>query len=142
MKKKSNGTLHGRINVRGFKQVEGQHFNALSISAPVTNGTTIKLVLTLMLASGGIAHEVDVNGVFLHRKLKDGEKIYIKISLGFEEFYNDNTVLLLKKCFYGLKQAAMAFYRKLLAAASKIGLNIVLVIHASTTNRKRKDWSL
>jgi hypothetical protein len=25
MKKKSNCTLHGRINVRGFKQVEGQH---------------------------------------------------------------------------------------------------------------------
>jgi hypothetical protein len=35
MKKKSNGTLPGRINVRGFKQVEGQHYNALSINAPV-----------------------------------------------------------------------------------------------------------
>jgi hypothetical protein len=50
------------------------------------------------------------------------QKIYIKIPLGFEEFYNDDTVLLLKKCLYELKQVAMAFYRKLLAAASKIGL--------------------
>jgi hypothetical protein len=25
MKKKSNGTLRGRMNARGFKQVEGQH---------------------------------------------------------------------------------------------------------------------
>ncbi len=66
MKKKSNGTLHGRINIRGFKQVEGQHYNALGISAPVTNGMTIKLVLTLMLASGGIAHVVDVKGAFVH----------------------------------------------------------------------------
>jgi hypothetical protein len=41
--------------------------------------------------------------------------------LGFEEFYDDYTVLL-KKCLYGLKQAAMVFFRKLLAAASKIGL--------------------
>jgi hypothetical protein len=42
--------------------------------------------------------------------------------LGFKEFYDDDTVLLLKKYLYGLNQAVMAFYRKLLAAASKIGL--------------------
>jgi hypothetical protein len=42
MKKRSNGKLCGRINVCGFKQVKGQHYNALSISAPVTNGMTIK----------------------------------------------------------------------------------------------------
>jgi hypothetical protein len=42
--------------------------------------------------------------------------------LGFKEFYNENTFLLLKKCLYGLKQVAVAFYRKLLAAASTIGL--------------------
>jgi hypothetical protein len=75
MNKKSNGTLHGRINVGGFKQVEGQHFNSSSISAPVTTGMTIKLVLTLMLASGGIAHVVNIKGAFLHSKFDDGEKI-------------------------------------------------------------------
>jgi hypothetical protein len=122
IKKKSNGTLHGRINLRGFKQVKGQHFGASSISAPVMNGMTIELVLMFMLASGGIAHMVDIKGAFLHGKFKDGEKIYIKIPLEFKEFYDDDTVLLLKKCLYGLKQAAIVFYRKLLAAASKIGL--------------------
>jgi hypothetical protein len=66
MKKKSHGKLQGRINVRGFKQVEGQHYDASSISAPVTNGMTIKLVLSLMLASGGIAHVVNVKGAFLY----------------------------------------------------------------------------
>jgi hypothetical protein len=76
----------------------------------------------LMLASGGIAHVVDVKGAFIHGKFDNGEKIYIKIPLGFEEFYDNNTVLLLRKCLYGLKQAAIAFYRKLLAAATKIGL--------------------
>jgi hypothetical protein len=86
------------------------------------NGMTIKLVLMLVLASGGIAHVVIVKGEFLHGKFINGEKIYIKIPLGFEEFYDDHTVLLQKKCLYGLKQAAMAFYMKLLAAASKIGL--------------------
>ncbi len=49
-------------------------------------------------------------------------KIYIKIPLRFEGFYPSNTVLLLKKTPYGLKQTAMAFYRKLLAAMQNIGL--------------------
>jgi len=29
MKKKSNGTYRARMNVRGFKQVEGQHFDGI-----------------------------------------------------------------------------------------------------------------
>jgi hypothetical protein len=36
MKKKSSGTLCGRVNVRGFKQIDGQHYDGTSISAPVT----------------------------------------------------------------------------------------------------------
>ncbi len=64
----------------------------------------------------------DVNGAFLYGEFEDGEKVYIKIPLGFEEFYDRDTVLLFKKTLYGLKQAAMAFYRKLLAATANIGL--------------------
>ncbi len=41
MKKKSNGTLRGQMNARGFKQVEGQHYNVTTISSPVTNSATI-----------------------------------------------------------------------------------------------------
>jgi hypothetical protein len=43
------------------------------------------------------------------QKIGNGEKIFIKIPLGFKEFYDDDTVLLLKKCLYGFKQVAMAF---------------------------------
>ena len=64
---------------------------------------TINLVLMPMLASGSIAHVVNVKGAFLHSKFDNGEKIFIKIPLGFEEFYDNDTVLLLKKCLYGLK---------------------------------------
>jgi hypothetical protein len=53
---------------------------------------TIKLVLLLMLVSGGIAHVVNVKGAFLHSKFENVEKIYIKIPLEFEEFYDDETV--------------------------------------------------
>ena len=48
-KKKSNGTYHGQLNARGFGQVAGKHFNPTSTAAPVTDDTTIRNVLALML---------------------------------------------------------------------------------------------
>jgi hypothetical protein len=122
MKKKSSGTLRRRVNVRGFKQIDRQHYNGTSISAPVTNAMTIRIALTIMLMQGGIAHVVDVKGAFFYGEFEDGEKIYIKIPLGFRQFYPSDTVLLLKKTLYGLKQVAMAFYSKLLAATKNIRL--------------------
>jgi hypothetical protein len=64
MKKKSNGTLQGRINLRGFKQIEGQHYDGTTISSPVTNSTTIRIVLVLMVMANMIAHMVDIKGAF------------------------------------------------------------------------------
>jgi hypothetical protein len=49
MKKKSNGTLRGRIKARGFKQVKGQYYDGMTISSPVTNSATIRIVLVLMV---------------------------------------------------------------------------------------------
>ena len=113
-KKKSNGTLRGRINARGFKQVEGAHYDGSSIHAPVTNSTTIRVVLTMMIMAGYTATVVDVKGAFLHGEFQDGEEIYMKVPQGFEEYYESGTVLRLNRCIYGLKQAAMAFWRQLL----------------------------
>ena len=52
-KKKSNGFLRSRLNAKGFKQVEGQHYDRTYIHAPVTNATTMYIVLTLMLMGDG-----------------------------------------------------------------------------------------
>jgi hypothetical protein len=38
----------------------------------------------------------------------------MKVPGGFEKFYLDDVVLKLKKCIYGLKQAAMVFWGQLL----------------------------
>jgi len=76
MKKKSNGTLHGRMNARGFKQVEGQHYDGTTISSPVTNSATIRIVLTLMIMASMLAHIVDIKGAFLHGEFETG-KSYI-----------------------------------------------------------------
>ncbi len=50
------------------------------------------------------------------------EKFHIKVPLEFKDFYDKDTALLLKKTLYGLKQAAMTFYRKLLAGTANTGL--------------------
>ena len=58
-KKISNGTLHGRLNARGFKQREGQHYDGSSIHAPVTNPATIRIIMNLMLMDGMVSAVVD-----------------------------------------------------------------------------------
>ncbi len=87
MKKKSNGTLHGQMNARGFKQVEGQHYNGTTISSPVTNSATIRIVLMLMIMASMLAYVVDVKGAFFHGEFEDGEIIHMKIPQGFEKHF-------------------------------------------------------
>ena len=93
MKKKSNGTLRGRMNARGFKQVEGQHYDGTTISSPVTNSATTRIVLTLMIMANMLAHVVDVKGAFLHGEFEDREIIHMKIPQGFEKHFPEGSVL-------------------------------------------------
>ena len=110
-KKKSNGTLRGRLNVRGFKQVEGQHYDAANIHSPVTNVITVHIILTLICMAGWVAHVMDVKGAFLHGEYFDGKEIYMQVPEGWEQYYPTNAVLKLLRTIYGLKQAAVAFCR-------------------------------
>ena len=48
MKKKTNGRLRGRLNARGYEQIDGEHYFGDSISAPVTNAVTVCICFTLM----------------------------------------------------------------------------------------------
>jgi hypothetical protein len=108
-KKKSTGKLRGCLNARGFKQVEGVHYNGTSTHAPVTNAGTIRIKLLLRIMTDWQGQIVDVKGTFLHGELKDGEVIYMKVPCGFEKFYPDDVVLKLKKCICRIQQAVMAF---------------------------------
>jgi len=60
MKKKSNGTLRGQMNTRGFKQVKGQHYNGTPISSPVTNSATIRIVLMLMIMASMLVYQRNI----------------------------------------------------------------------------------
>ena len=64
---------------------------------------------------------VDVKGAFLLGEFEQNEQIYMEIPEGFEQFYDADCLLLLLKTLYGLKQADMAFWKKLLAAMRNMG---------------------
>ena len=66
MKKKSNGTLRARLNMRGYEQKDGVHFDSSSIASPVTSDVTVRVCLVLMIMAGWVAQLVDVKGAFLH----------------------------------------------------------------------------
>ena len=65
-KKKSNGTYCTQLNLHGFLQVEGEHYDAHSISSPVVTIITIHIVLTMLtVITDWYAALVDVRGAFL-----------------------------------------------------------------------------
>ena len=114
MKKKANGTFRARLTIRGFEQIPNIHYRPEWISAPVTNAVTIRVIMVLLLMMGGYAHIVDVGSAFLLGLFdNEDEKVYASIPKGWDKFFPANTVLLLLKTVYGLKQAANCFYRLL-----------------------------
>ena len=78
MKRKSNGTFGARCNVRGFKQIDGEHYLEDDKAAPIVNDVTIRTILTLMLMASYDAWVIDVNGAFLNGNFSNNEKIYVK----------------------------------------------------------------
>ena len=121
MKKKPNGTKRARLVARGYEQVDGEHYKSDEIAAPVVNDMTIRIVLILMILARFCGELLDVNGAFLLGEFGTEEKLYMKVPEGFEKFYAANVLLLLLKTIYGLKQAAYAFWRKLIEAFWAMG---------------------
>ncbi len=65
MKKKSNGTFCSHLVAREFQQQEGLHYNIVAISSPVTNNTSICMVLIIMVVAGNTARVINVKAAFL-----------------------------------------------------------------------------
>jgi hypothetical protein len=140
-KKKSTRKIRGHLNARGFKQVEGVHYNGTSTHAPVMNADTIQIMLILMIMVNRQGQIVDVKGTFLHGEFEDVEVIYMKVPHGFEKFYPNDMVLKLKKYIYGLKKATMAFWRQLLLCMKSMGMTQSTADFCLYHKWGKKDWS-
>ena len=75
------------------------HYDSSDIYAPVTNDTTIRIVMVLVLMAGWLGLIVNIQGVFLNDQLdyKGKERMYLKIPQGFENTYSNGVVLWLIK---------------------------------------------
>ena len=111
MKKKGNGRLRARINGRGYEHIDGIYYESNDIHVPVTNNTTVRVVMVLALMAGWLGLIADVHGVFLKGEVyfQGKESMYFKVPQGFENNYSKEVVLWLLKALYGTKQAAIDF---------------------------------
>ena len=80
------------------------------------NQATIRIFFIVAIMAKWTIEVLDVQGAFLNGEFEDGEIIYMKVPQGFKKYYPGNVVLQLMKTIYGLIQAALAFWRKLVLA--------------------------
>ena len=104
------------MNARGFEQIDGEHYREDDKAAPVVNDITIRIMLVLMIMAGWFATLLDVRGAFLNGRFENGEVLYMYVPQGFEKYHPGDVVLRLKRTLYGLKQAAIQYWKEMLRA--------------------------
>jgi hypothetical protein len=84
--------------------VEGLHYDAANIAAPVTNEMSIRIVMVLALMTVWTAQIIDVKGAFLHGEFDENyEEVYLRPPKRFQHIYGNDVVVLLLKAIYGLR---------------------------------------
>jgi hypothetical protein len=123
-KLKSSSVPRARLNSRVYMQVEGEHYASDSILSPVSNPTTVRLLLTLVATNPKWeAWVIDIEGAFLQGDFRNNKKMYIEVPDGMEEYFGSkrDTVCEMLVPLYGTKQAAECFYKTLKKKVEKLG---------------------
>jgi hypothetical protein len=97
-----------RLVAKGYSQVEGIDFG--EIFSPVAKLTSIRFILSIVVAFDLEVEQMDVKTTFLHGDLE--EEIYMKQPEGFVVKGKKELVCKLKKSLYGLKQSPRMWYQK------------------------------
>ena len=98
-----------RYCVRGDQQTEGVDY--FETYAPVVQWSTVRLLLTMILANDWTTRQVDYTNAFAQATLK--EEVYIEAPRGYGFKDKQDKVLHLIKSLYGLKQAPRTFFEML-----------------------------
>ena len=130
--------------MRGYEQKEGDHYDGSSISSPVTNDVSIRVLFVLMIMASWEAYLIDVKGAFLYGSFDNNERIYAEIPQGFESKWNPATwVWLMLKTCYGLKQASYQFWKEILKMMSDMNFrrsNADPCLYYKWTGRGLNTW--
>lgn len=76
--------------------------------SPLFKPQTIKVILTITLASDWSLHQLDVNNAFLQGQLS--EEVYMQQPRSFIHADFPSHICKLKKAIYGVKQASRAWH--------------------------------
>ena len=125
-----------RLVVKGFEQRYGIDYT--DVFTPVVKLTTIRLVLSMVVAENLLLHQMDVNTTFLHGDLED--ELYMTQPEGFVVKGKENLVCKLKKSLYGLKQAPKQWYKKFDGFMMEIGYKRCYADHYCCYKRFDKSY--
>ena len=106
-----------RLVAKGYSQREGVDFG--EIFSPVAKLTSIRFLLSIVVAYDLEIEQMDVKTAFLHGDLE--EEIYMQQPDGFVVKGKEHLVCRLKRSLYGLKQSPRMWYQKFDAFALKMG---------------------
>jgi hypothetical protein len=114
---KSDGHKKARLVAKGFSQVEGIDYNA--IFSPVVWFETVRMMLALAALKNWHISALDVKTAFLYGELD--EELYMEQPEGFKVKGQEGKVLCLLHAIYGLKQAALAWWKALDKSMGELG---------------------
>jgi len=105
-----------RLVAKGFLQKFGVDY--FDVFSPVTKLSTLRVLLSLVVALDLELRHVDVRTAFLNGDLD--EEVYIKVPEGLHDMY-PGKCFKLRKAIYGLKQAPRVWWMNLSATLAKHG---------------------
>lgn len=114
---KSDGRKKARLVIKGFSQIEGIDYN--EIFSPVVRFESVRVILAFAALNNWCLEALDVKTAFLYGELD--EEIYMSQPQGFERKGEEQKVLRLRKAIYGLKQAALAWWKQLSDSLKLLG---------------------
>ena len=84
------------------------------IAAPVTNKLNVRIAVVLDIMVRWATRIVDVKGSFSRGEFKPEAKvIFMEDSEDFEEYYSNNSSLMLLHVMYGLTDAILTFWKEI-----------------------------
>jgi hypothetical protein len=122
IKRKADGSTDrykARLVAKGFHQQPGIDYG--ETFSPVIKPVTIRIVLSLAVASNWDIRQLDVTNAFLHGVIS--EDVYMTQPPGFVHASYPNYVCHLHKALYGLKQAPRAWFSRLSNRLLQLGFH-------------------
>jgi hypothetical protein len=114
---KTDGRKKARLVAKGFSQVEGIDYD--EIFSPVVRFETVRMILATAALENWFISALDVKTAFLYGQLD--EEIYMEQPEGFKVKGQEGKVLRLRRAIYGLKQAALAWWKELDQSVKQLG---------------------